>query len=102
MKGLKKGARTVVKTVGKIVRNPNVQKLAFLTASVAIPSVGIGALSGVALKWGFDNMLGKDKNMGDVINDMLHTGGSVTRGLVKGLENPTLGGIRKSVDVPFR
>lgn len=99
LKGLGKGTellgRTAVKTVGKLANNPEVQKIALLAASVAIPSVGVTLLGGAALKFGFDKMLGKDKNMMAEIGDMLQMGTSVTRGIMNVIGNPMLGAIDK-------
>ncbi len=99
LKGLGKGTEmlghTAVKTVKKVANNPEVQKIALLAASVAIPSVGVAALSGALLKYGMDQALGKNKGMMAEINEILDKGSCVTRGVMNVIGNPLLGAIDK-------
>ena len=88
LKGLGKGieltGRGAVKTVNALVRNPQIQKIAtgagLLAASVMIPTVGVGLISTLGLKYMIDkSLLGKNKGMLDEINDILKMGNVVTR-----------------------
>ena len=63
LKGLGKGieltSRGAIKTVNALVKNPQMQKIAtgagLLAASVMIPSVGVGLISTLGLKYMIDN-----------------------------------------------
>ena len=99
LKGLGKGieltGRGTVKTVNALVRNPQIQKIAtgagLLAASVMIPTVGVGLISTLGLKYMIDkSLLGKDKGMLDEINDILKMGNVVTRNASKKILSPTL------------
>ena len=99
LKGLGKGieltGRGAVKTVNALVRNTQLQKIAtgagLLAASVMIPTVGVGLISTLGLKYMIDkSFLGKNKGMLDEINDILKMGNVVTRNASNKILSPTL------------
>lgn len=99
LKGLGKGmeltGRGAIKTVNALVRNPQIQKIAtgagLLAASVMIPTVGVGLISTLGLKYIIDkSILGKDKGMLDEIKDVLRMGNGVTRSASNKILSPTL------------
>ena len=99
LKGLGKGieltGRGAIKTVNALVKNPQMQKIVtgagLLTASVMIPTVGVGLISTLGLKYMIDkSLLGKDKGMLDEINDILRMGNVVTRNASNKILSPTL------------
>lgn len=99
LKGLGKGieltGRGAVKTVNALVRNPQIQKIAtgagLLAASVMIPTVGVGLIGTLGLKYMLDkSLLGKNKGMLDEINDILKMGNVVTRNVSNKILSPTL------------
>lgn len=99
LKGLGKGieltGRGTVKTVNALVRNPQIQKIAtgvgVLAASVMIPTVGVGLISTLGLKYMIDkSLLGKNKGMLNEINDILKIGNVVTRNASNKILSPTL------------
>lgn len=99
LKGLGKGieltGRGAIKTVNALVKNPQIQKLAtgagILAASVMIPTVGVGLISTLGLKYMVDKSLqGKYKGMLDEINDILRIGNIVTRYASNKILSPTL------------
>lgn len=99
LKGLGKGieltGRGTVKTVNALVKNPQMQKIVtgagLLAASVMIPTVGVGLVSTLGLKYMIDkSLLGEDKGMLDEINDILRMGNVVTRNASNKILSPTL------------
>ena len=99
LKGLGKGieltGRGTIKTVNALVRNPQIQKIAtgagLLAASVMIPTVGVGLISTLGLKYMVDkSLLGKNKGVLDEINDILRIGNLVTRSASNKILSPTL------------
>lgn len=99
LKGLGKGieltGRGAIKTVNALVKNPQMQKIVtgagLLAASVMIPTVGVGLISTLGLKYMIDkSLLGKDKGMLDEINDILRMGNVVTRNASNKILSPIL------------
>ena len=99
LKGLGKGieltGRGTIKTVNALVRNPQIQKIAtgagLLAASVMIPTVGVGLISTLGLKYMVDkSLLGKNKGVLDEINDILRIGNLITRSASNKILSPTL------------
>lgn len=99
LKGLGKGieltGRGAIKTVNALVKNPQMQKIAtgagLLAASVMVPTVGVGLISTLGLKYIVDKaILGKDKGMLDEINDILKMGNVVTKNASNKILSPTL------------
>lgn len=99
LKGLGKGieltGRGAIKTVNALVKNPQMQKIVtgagLLAASVMIPTVGVGLVSTLGLKYMIDkSLLGEDKGMLDEINDILRMGNVVTRNASNKILSPTL------------
>lgn len=99
LKGLGKGieltGRGAIKTVNALVKKPQIQKLftgaGILAASVMIPTVGIGLISTLGLKYMVDtSLLGKNKGMLDEINAILQMGNVVTRNVSNKILSPTL------------
>lgn len=99
LKGLGKGieltGRGAIKTVNALVKNPQMQKIitgaGLLAASVMIPTVGVGLISTLGLKYMIDkSLLGKDKGMLDEINDIVRMGNVVTRNVSNKILSPTL------------
>ena len=99
LKGLGKGieltGRGAIKTVNALVKNPQVQKIAtsagILAASVMIPTVGVGVLSTLGVKYMVDkSFLGKNKGMLNEINDIIRMGNVVTKNASNKILSPTL------------
>ena len=99
LNGLGKGSelmgRGVIKTINALVKNPKLQKLVtsagVLAASVTIPTVGVGLISTLGLKFIIDkSLLRKNKGMIDEINDILRVGHAVTRKASHKILSPTL------------
>ena len=99
LKGLGKGieltGRGAIKTVNALAKNPQMQKIVtgagLLATSVIIPTVGVGLISTLGLKYMIDkSLLGKDKGMLDEINDILRMGNVVTRNVCNKILSPTL------------
>lgn len=99
LKGLGKGieltGRGVIKTVNALVKNPQIQKIVtsagILATSAMIPTVGVGLISTLGLKYMIDkSLLGKDKGILDEINDILRMGNVVTRNASNKILSPTL------------
>ena len=99
LKGLGKGieltGRGAIKTVNVLVRNSQIQKIAtgagILAASVMIPSVGVGLISALGLKYMIDKtLLGKDKGMIDEVGDIVRMGNVVTRSASNKILSPAL------------
>ena len=99
LKGLGKGieltGRGAVKTINALVRNPQIQKIAtgagLLTASVMVPTVGVGLISTLGLKYMFDKSVrGKEKGMLNEVNDILRIGNVVTKSVSNKILSPTL------------
>lgn len=99
LKGLGKGieltGRGAIKTVNALVKNPQMQKIVtgagILAASVMIPTVGVGLISTLGLKYIIDkSLLGKDKGMLDEISDILRMGNVVTMIASNKILSPTL------------
>jgi hypothetical protein len=98
LKGLGKGVelagRGAIQTVNALVENPQVQKIAtgagILASSVMIPTVGVGLMSTLGLKYMIDkSLLGNDKGIVDEIDDILNAGAEVTKN-VAGKISPAL------------
>lgn len=107
LKGLGKGVeltgRGAIKTINALVRNPQIQKIAtgagLLAASVMIPTVGVGLISTLGLKYMVDkSLLGKNKGMLDEINDILQTGNAVTRTASNKILSPTLNKLDRGIN----
>ena len=107
LKGLGKGmeltGRGTIKTINALVRNPQIQKIAtgagLLAASVMIPTVGVGLISTLGLKYMVDkSLLGKNKGMLDEINDILRTGNAVTRTASNKILSPTLNKLDRGIN----
>lgn len=107
LKGLGKGVELAgvgtIKTVNALVRNPQVQKIAtgagMLAASVMIPTVGVGLISMLGLKYTVDKaLLGKNKGMVDEITDILRMGNSVTRKASDKILSPVLSKMDKGIN----
>lgn len=107
LKGLGKGmeltGRGAIKTINALVRNPQIQKIAtgagLLAASVMIPTVGVGLISTLGLKYMVDkSLLGKNKGMLDEINDILQTGNAVTRTASNKILSPTLNKLDRGIN----
>lgn len=107
LKGLGKGmeltGRGAIKTINALVRNPQIQKIAtgagLLAASVMIPTVGVGLISTLGLKYMVDkSLLGKNKGMLDEINDILRTGNAVTRTASNKILSPTLNKLDRGIN----
>ena len=107
LKGLGKGieltGRGAVKTVNALVRNPQIQKIAtgvgLVAASVMIPTVGVGLISTLGLKYMIDkSTLGKNKGILDEINDILEMGNVVTRNASNKILSPTLNRLDKGMN----
>lgn len=107
LKGLGKGVeltgRGAIKTINALVRNPQIQKIAtgagLLAASVMIPTVGVGLISTLGLKYMVDkSLLGKNKGMLDEINDILRTGNAVTRTASNKILSPTLNKLDRGIN----
>lgn len=98
LKGLGKGvelaSRGALKTVDALIRSPQIQTLAtaagILAASVMIPSVGVGVVSMIGLKYLVDSSLGNNKGLLGEIGDMLRAGNVVTRNVSNKILSPTL------------
>lgn len=99
LKGLGKGVELVgrggIQTVNALVRNPQLQKIAtgagILAASVMVPTIGVGLISTVGLKYMVDNaLLGKNKSMLREVNDILRAGNTVTRNVGNRILSPVL------------
>ncbi len=98
LKGLGKGvelaSRGALKTVDALIRNPQIQTLAtaagILAASVMIPSVGVGVVSMIGLKYLVDSSLENNKGLLGEIGDMLRAGNVVTRNVSNKILSPTL------------
>lgn len=98
LKGLGKGvelaSRGALKTVDALIRSPQIQTLAtaagILAASVMIPSVGVGVVSMIGLKYLVDSSLGNNKGLLGEIGDMLRAGNVVTRNVSNRILSPTL------------
>ena len=107
LKGLGKGmeltGRGAIKTINALVRNPQIQKIAtgagLLAASVMIPTVGVGLISTLGLKYMVDkSLLGKNKGMLDEINDILRTGNAVTRTASNKILSSTLNKLDRGIN----
>ena len=107
LKGLGKGieltSRGAVKTVNALVKNPQIQKIAtgagILAASVMIPTVGVGLISTLGLKYMIDkSLLGKNKGMLNEINDILRMGNIVTRNASNKILSPTLNKMDRGIN----
>lgn len=98
LKGLGKGvelvSRGALKTVDALIRSPQIQTLAtaagILAASVMIPSVGVGIVSMIGLKYLVDSSLGNNKGLLGEIGDILRAGNVVTRNVSNRILSPTL------------
>ena len=99
LKGLGKGVELVgrggIQTVNALVRNPQLQKIAtgagIFAASVMVPTIGVGLISTVGLKYMVDNaLLGKNKSMLREVNDILRAGNTVTRNVGNRILSPVL------------
>lgn len=99
LKGLGKGieltGRGAIKTVNALVKNPQIQKIVtsagILATSVMVPTVGVGLLSTLGVKYMMDKSLsGKDKGMLDEVKDILRAGNVITRNVSKKILSPTL------------
>lgn len=94
-KGVELVGRGTIRTVNVLVRNPGLQKLVtgagILAAGVMIPSVGVGLISVLGMKYMIDRaLLGKNKGMINEINDILRVGNMVTRNVSNRILSPTL------------
>ena len=107
LKGLGKGieltSRGAVKTVNALVKNPQIQKIAtgagILAASVMIPTVGVGLISTLGLKYMIDkSLLGKNKGMLNEINDILRMGNIVRRNASNKILSPTLNKMDRGIN----
>lgn len=107
LKGLGKGieltGRGAIKTVNALVKNPQMQKIitgaGLLAASVMIPTVGVGLISTLGLKYLIDkSLLGKDKGMLDEINDILKMGNVVTKNASNKILSPILDKMDKGMN----
>lgn len=107
LKGLEKGieltGRGAIKTVNALVKNPQMQKIitgaGLLAASVMIPTVGVGLISTLGLKYLIDkSLLGKDKGMLDEINDILKMGNVVTKNASNKILSPILDKMDKGMN----
>ena len=107
LKGLGKGieltGRGAIKTVNALVKNPQMQKIitgaGLLAASVMIPTVGVGLISTLGLKYLIDkSLLGKDKGMLDEINDILKMGNVVTKNASNKILSPVLDKMDKGMN----
>lgn len=99
LKGLGKGiefmGRGTVLTVDALVRNPAIQKIAtgagILAAGVMLPSVGVGLISTLGLKYAIDKtFLGSHKGLLDEFDDILRAGSTITRSVSDKILSPTL------------
>lgn len=111
LKGLGKGielvGRGAIKTVNALVKNPEIQTLAtaagILAASVMIPTVGVGLITALGIKYVIDKpILGKneEKNdkMIDAISDILRIGNVVTKNVSNKILSPALNKIDKNIN----
>lgn len=107
LKGLGRGIELIgcgaIKTVDALVKNPQIQKLVtgtgILAASVMIPTVGVGLISTLGLKYILDkSLLGKDKGMLDEINDILRIGNKITRNVSNKILSPALNRMGRGVN----
>lgn len=99
LKGLGKGieltGRGAIKTVNALVKNPQIQKIVtsagILATSVMVPTVGVGLLSTIGVKYMMDKSLSRnDKGMLDEIKDILQAGNVITRNVSNKILSPTL------------
>lgn len=107
LKGLGKGveltSRGAIKTVNALVKNPRMQKIltgaGVLAASVMVPTVGVGVLGTVGLKYAIDKaLLGKHKGILGEMNDILQMGNVVTRNVSNKILSPTLNKMDRGMD----
>ncbi len=107
LKGLGKGieltGRGAIKTVNALVKNPQIQKIVagtgILAASVMVPTVGVGVLGTVGLKYAIDRgVLGKHKRILDEMKDILRMGNVVTKNVSNKILSPTLSKMDKGMD----
>lgn len=94
-KGMELAGRGGVKTIRAIANNQTVQKVltgaGMLAASIAIPAVGVTAISLIGMKMMIDAASGKNKGIMDEIGDLLNMGNRVTRTATRKILNPILG-----------
>lgn len=105
LKGLGKGvelvSRGALKTVDALIKNPQIQTLAtaagILAASVMIPSVGVGIVGMIGLKYLLDSSLGNNIGLLGEIGDILRAGNVVTRNVSNRILSPTLNTVDRGV-----
>lgn len=103
-KGLELTSRGTIKTLNALVKNPKMQKIAtgvgIVGTSVMVPTVGVGVISTLALKYMIDkSLLGKnDKGIVDEINDILKVGNVVTESVSTKILSPTLEKMDRGID----
>ena len=103
-KGLELTSRGTIKTLIALVKNPKMQKIAtgvgIVGTSVMVPTVGVGVISTLALKYMIDkSLLGKnDKGIVDEINDILKVGNVVTESVSTKILSPTLEKMDRGID----
>lgn len=94
-KGLELAGRGSIKTVNALVQNRGIQKIAtgagILAASVMIPTIGVGLVSAVGLKYLMDKTVnGKDKAILNEIGDILNAGNKITKSVSDKVLSPVL------------
>ena len=98
LKGLGKGieltGRGAIKTVNALVKSPGIQRLAtaagLLAAGLAIPTIGMGLIGLIALKYMADQSSGKHKSIFDEMNDIVFASSMITKGVSDAILSPTL------------
>lgn len=101
-KGLELTGKGTIKTVNALVKNPGIQKIVtgagILAASVMIPTVGVGLISALGLKYVIDrSLLRNNKGMIDEISDILRAGDIVTSKVSNKILSPTLSKMDRGV-----
>ena len=101
-KGLELTGKGTIKTVNALTKNPMMQKVitgaGILAAGVMIPTVGVGLISALGLKYVIDkSLLKNNKGMIDEISDILQAGNIVTSKVSNKILSPTLNRMDRGV-----
>lgn len=101
-KGIELTGKGTIKTVNTLVKNPGMQKVitgaGILAAGVMIPTVGVGLISALGLKYVIDkSLLRNNKGMIDEISDILKAGNIVTSKVSNKILSPTLNRMDRGV-----
>lgn len=107
LKGIVKGGELIgrfpIKTLNAIVKCPELQKVAttlgLLSASVLIPTVGVGMITALATKFALDRTIlnNHDKWILEEIGDMINLGNVVTKSVSDKVLSPVLVKMDKGV-----